>query len=392
MKHRSILLALLALVAAALVGAQPSFAKGGPGKGKGPSQGNSPSLSHHARGNGVVFVQTNQPSGNQIVVFRRGPDGRLSATGTYPTGGLGGVASPGTESDTLASQGSLQYVPWARALIAVNAGSDTVSTFRVNGHRLRLLNVVDSGGQFPNSVGVHGRLVYVLNAGGTGIVHGFWLTKHHGLAPIAGSARSLGLANGNPPNFLTAPGQVGFTPDGHQLLITTKASTSSIDVFAVGSDGLLSASPVVNPSATPVPFAFTFDGARLVDGEAGMSSVTTYAIDAGGVLSDPKSASDGQMALCWILGVHGVYYVSNTASNNLSSFTIDSSGQPSLLEAVAATTNPGPIDLASSGDFLYAETGVNGTVDEFAVNGDGTLDPIGTVAGLPVGIEGIAAK
>jgi hypothetical protein len=58
---------------------------------------------------------------------------------------------------------------------------------------------------------------------------------------------------------------------------------------------------------------------------------------------------------------------------------------------VAATTNPGPIDLASSDDFLYAETGINGTVDEFHVASDGTLEPLGTVAGLPSGIEGIAA-
>ena len=199
-------------------------------------------------------------------------------------------------------------------------------------------------------------------------------------------------ANTNPPNFLTSPGQVGFTPDGGKLLVTTKASGSAIDVFAVGSDGLLAAAPVVNPSATPVPFAFTFDPAgRLVSGEAGTSSVTTYAIQPGGTLTDPKSQSDGQVALCWILQVRGFYYVSNTGSNTLSSFQIDASGQPSLLSAVAATTNPGPIDLASSDDFLYAQTGVNGTVDEFHVGADGSLEPLGTVAGLPSGIEGIAA-
>jgi hypothetical protein len=55
-------------------------------------------------------------------------------------------------------------------------------------------------------------------------------------------------------------------------------------------------------------------------------------------------------------------------------------------------SNPGPIDLATSGGYLYAETGSTGTVDEFAVNGDGTLVPIGTVTGLPPGLEGIAAK
>jgi hypothetical protein len=366
-------LAVLATVGSlALVGAAPALAHG-----------------HHGS-RGVVFVQTNEPSGNKIDVFNRGGDGRLTLTGTYPTGGLGGVAAPGTESDHLASQGSLVLAA-GKTLIAVNAGSDTVTSFRVHGDRLQLRSIVSSGGQFPASVAVSGRLVYVLNSGGTGIVQGFWLRGSH-LVPIAGSARSLGLANGDPPNFLTSPGQVGFTPDGGQLLVTTKASTSSIDVFAVGRDGRLSASPVVNPSATPVPFAFTFGSGRLVDGEAGTSSVTTYAVGGSGTLSDPRSASDGQMALCWIVRVGDVYFVSNTASNNLSSFTVDSAGTPSLLQAVAATTNPGPIDLAVSGGFLYAETGTNGTVDEFAVNSDGTLTPIGTVAGLPPGLEGIAAS
>lgn len=367
--------ALAIFAALALVGAQSASAHGHPGL-------------HGSRG--VVFVQTNEPGGNKIDVFNRGDDGRLSLAGTYPTGGLGGVAAPGSESDHLASQGSLALAG-DRTLIAVNAGSDTVTSFRVHGNRLQLRSLVSSGGQFPASVAVNGRLVYVLNSGGTGIVSGF-LLRGSRLVPIPGSARSLGLANGDPPNFLTSPGQVGFTPDGSKLLVTTKASTSSVDVFAVGPDGRLSATPVVNPSATPVPFAFTFSPAgRLVDGEAGASSVTTYAVESGGTLSDPRSASDGQTALCWILRIGNYYYVSNTASNNLSSFTVDSAGTPSLLQAVAATTNAGPIDLAAGGGYLYAETGTNGTVDEFAVNSDGTLTSIGTVAGLPPGLEGIAA-
>lgn len=376
MTHRSALAALLAVVALALVGAQASFAQG----------------PHHGHGKNVVFVQTNELGGNQIAVYDRRPDGSLTRAGTYPTGGLGGAAAPGTESDRLASQGSLVYDRGHRLLIAVNAGSNTVSAFRVHGDRLRLVDIEPSGGQFPASIGLHGELAYVLNSGGTGVVQGFRLSKD-GLAPISGSARSLGLANSNPPNFLMSPGQVGFTPDGGKLIVTTKASGSMIDVFAVGPDGRLSAAPVANPSATPVPFAFTFDPAgRLVSGEAGLSSVTTYVIQPGGTLTAPKSQSDGQVALCWILQVQGFYFVSNTGSNNVSSFTIDGSGQPSLVAAVAATTNPGPIDLASSGSFLYVETGVNGTVDAFHVGSDGSLASIGVVDDLPPGIEGIAAS
>lgn len=339
----------------------------------------------------VVFVQTNEASGNHIVTYDVGSTGALTQVGTFATGGNGGAAAPGTETDHLASQGSLAYDAGSGLLFAVNAGSDTVSTFSVSGDTLHLEDVVPSGGDFPASVAVSGKLVYVLNSGGSGTVQGFRIAGDK-LQPIPHSARDLGLANTTPPNFLTAPGEVGFTPDGGQLLVTTKVSGSMIDVFSVGADGRLSAQPVRNASATPVPFAFTFtpDG-RLADGEAGTSSLTTYAVQADGSLTDAKSATDGQAALCWVQRVGSYYYVSNTATNNLSAFAVASDGQPSSLGTVA-TTETGPIDETSpSGtSYLYAETG-SGTVDEFLSNSDGSLTKLGVVNGLPAGIEGIAS-
>jgi 6-phosphogluconolactonase (cycloisomerase 2 family) len=311
MNHRSVTASLLAALALALVGAGAAAAEDNHDGGQGTG--------------GLVFVQTNELTGNNVVVFHRNGDGTLTRAGTYATGGNGGAALPGTESDRLASQGSLLYVPEQRQLIAVNAGSNTVSAFRVHGDTLSLENVVSSGGQFPASVSVHNGLVYVLNSGGEGIVQGFRLDAN-GLTSIPGSARSLGLANTEPPFFLTSPGQVGFTPDGHQLIVTTKASTSTIDVFSVGADGLLSPTPVANPSATPVPFAFTFGAGRLVAGEAGTSSVTTYRVGSDGTLTDPKSQTDGQVALCWIQKLRGYYYVSNTGSNTISGFRITVGG------------------------------------------------------------------
>ena len=59
MKHCSGLVALLAVVAAVLIGAQAA--------GAGDAHG----------GKGVVFVQTNQPAGNQIVVYDQAGDGTL---------------------------------------------------------------------------------------------------------------------------------------------------------------------------------------------------------------------------------------------------------------------------------------------------------------------------
>jgi 6-phosphogluconolactonase (cycloisomerase 2 family) len=382
MRSRGILALLAALVLAALVTSQAVYADGGRG--------------HRDDGAGAVFVQTNEPNGNRIVVFDRGGDGRLSRAGAVSTGGNGAFAAPGTVSDTLASQDSLVYDDEHDLLFAVNAGSDSLSVFRVQGNRLRLTDVDPSGGDFPASVAVHDDLVYVLNAGGTGIVQGFRIQGNH-VEPLAGSARSLGLANTDPPNFLTSPGQVGFTPDGQKLIITTKASRSTIDIYRVRQNGRLSETAVVNTSATPVPFAFTFHpSGRLVMGEAGTSSVTTYTIGRDRTLADPQSLSDNQMALCWIVEARGFYYVSNTASDNLSGYRIDADGTPSLIgpTGIVATTGAGPIDMATAagGRFLYAQTGVAGTVEEYRVNHDGSLTKLGVVTGLPVGQEGIAAS
>jgi 6-phosphogluconolactonase (cycloisomerase 2 family) len=381
MKHRFMAAVLLAIAALMVAGAQAGYA----GHGKGKVSGG---------GGRVVFVQTNEPSGNQVVVYDVDGDGHLVRAGTYATGGNGGVATPGAESDHLASQGSLVYDAGRRLLFAVNAGSDSVSTFSVHGDQLRLEGVVDSGGGFPASIAVRDKLVYVLNSGGSGIVQGFRIAGDRLLA-IPNSARSLGLANTDPPDFLTSPGQVGFTPDGRQLIVTTKASGSTIDVFDVRPNGRLSATPIKNASATPVPFAFTFTPTgRLAMGEAGMSSVSTYVVQSDGTLTDPKSLSDGQVALCWILRVGEFYYVSNTGSNTVSAFQISAGGQPSLVgpTGVVATTNPGPIDLTSptGTSFLYVQTG-SGTVHEFQVASDGTLTPLGAVGGLPAGMEGIAS-
>jgi hypothetical protein len=379
MRSRLFSIVLAALAVAALVTAQAVSAHG------------------KQRGGGsAVFVQTNELGGNQVVVFERGSDGLLTRDGAYATGGNGGAAAPGTESDRLATQGSLVYDDGHRLLFAVNAGSDSVSVFKVQGTRLSLTDVISSGGDFPAGVAVHDDLVYVLNAGGTGIVQGFEIRGHH-LRPLDGSARSLGLANTDPPNFLTSPGQVGFTPNGRRLIVTTKASRSTIDVYRVRRDGRLSRDAVRNASATPVPFAFTFDPFdRLVSGEAGASSVTTYTLRRDRTLANPQSQTDGQMALCWIVRAGDFYYVSNTGSNNVSGYRIDAGGTPTLIgpTGIVATTEPGPIDMttAAGGRFLYVQTGTTGTVDEFRVNGDGSLTKLGVVTGLPVGQEGIASN
>ncbi|MGH3084904.1 MAG: beta-propeller fold lactonase family protein, partial [Gaiellaceae bacterium] len=144
MKHATILLALVATIAGALVSAQAAYSGDGHRNGKGEQ---------------LVFVQTNELNGNRIVVFERERNGSLEREASYPTGGRGGAAAPGTVSDLLASQDSLVYDAESSLLFAVNAGSDSVSVFRVSDERLRLVDVVPSGGDFPASIAVFGDLV-----------------------------------------------------------------------------------------------------------------------------------------------------------------------------------------------------------------------------------------
>lgn len=339
---------------------------------------------------GLVFVQSDNPSANQVAVYERAHDGMLTFKAWYATGGMGGVAA-GSAVDPLASQGSLATADDGRLLLAVNAGSNTVSLFRVHGDRLILRQVIFSGGEFPVSIAVHERLVYVLNAGGAGSVRGFRIVGQH-LRRIRESTRWLGLANTTPPNFLSSPGQVGFTPDGAQLIVTTKASGSYIDIFDVHASGRLSEHPLMNSSATPVPFAFTFDPAGLlVVAEAAGSEVSTYTINPDNTLTTLGSVPDGQAALCWISAARGFYYVSNAGSANLSAYTLTGAGLPSLV-GVAATTEAGTIDSVATRDqrFLYVECGGAGTIDCFRVHHDGSLTRIQTVTGLPTPFEGIA--
>jgi len=207
----------------------------------------------------AVFVQTDNTSGNAIVAYDRSSDGQLSAAGTYPTGGLGGVLA-GSVVDHTASQGSLTYDRSAGLLYAVNAGSNTVTVLRVDGDRLTRLQVISSSGDFPVSVTAHGNFVYVLNARDGGSIQGY-LRIGATLICIPSWHRDLGLNPAQTPEFTSTPGQVAFTPDGSSLVVTTKGNGNSIDVFAQGGLRGPAATPVTTVLTGDVPFAVAFDPA-----------------------------------------------------------------------------------------------------------------------------------
>jgi 6-phosphogluconolactonase (cycloisomerase 2 family) len=343
----------------------------------------------HSAGN--VFVQTDNTSGNSVVVYDRAADGTLRQAGSYATGGLGGVLS-GSAVDHLGSQGSLTYDRAAGLLYAVNPGSNTVTVFAVEGDRLVRREVLGSGGNFPVSVTVHGNVVYVLNARDGGSVQGF-LRLGSTLIRIPAWHRALGLDASETPEFTSTPGQVAFTPDGSKLIVTTKNNGDSIDVFDVDFAGGISARPVVTSDPGAVPFAVTFDPRGHVVVAEGANALATFTLNRNNTLTLVDRVATGQSATCWVSADGSTLYTSNAGSGTLSRFQDGGSGQ--LTAQGNTATDPGTVDatVSSDGHELFAQTGANGVVDEFRVNANGSLTELGSVT-VPgsVGGEGIAAS
>jgi 6-phosphogluconolactonase (cycloisomerase 2 family) len=375
-------MAVATTAAAAAIAATPAFASV-----------SSPAATARADGDHAVFVQTDNTAGNRVVAYRRAADGTLSLAGSFATGGRGGILD-GSVVDHTASQGSLSLDTQHGLLYSVNAGSNTLSVFAVRGDRLGLRQVLGSGGTFPVSVTVHGDLVYVLNALNGGSVQGYRVLGS-ALVPLPGSHRALGLDPTATPQFTTTPGQVAFTPDGSQLVVTTKGNGNDIDVFGVGASGRLSAAPAVNSEPGTVPFAISFDQfGHLVIAEAGTNAVSTFQLASSGTVTLLNRVATGQAATCWVIPVGSFLFASNAGTPSESRIASSPSGQLTLLGNTA--TGPGAVDAAtaagSGGRFLYVQTGGNGGVDEFSVAGNGALTKIGAVI-VPgaVGGEGIVA-
>ena len=152
---------------------------------------------------------------------------------------------------------------------------------------------------------------------------------------------------------------------------------------------------MVNAEPGTVPFAVTFDAAgHLVIADAGTDAlVHLHAQPQRDGGPHRLCSGTGQAATCWVAPAPGYLYASNAGSASVSGYQRERQSASSPCSATTAT-DPGTVDGSASADgqFLYVQTGGNGIVDEFHVNGNGSLTEIGsvTVAGA-VGGEGIVA-
>ena len=344
---------------------------------------------------GLVFTSTNDPAGNELVVYGRHADGTLKEIGSYATGGEGTGMGLGSQNAVVLDKSK-------QMLFVVNAGSNDVSVFSISSQGVQLKETMASGGKMPISLTVHKKMLYVLNAGGAGNITGFYVGNSGSLTPVPGSTQVL---SNNGEGSAPGPAQVEFTPDGKMLVVTEKPS-NKILTYAMGYDGK-PAAPVVNDAAgqTPFGFAFTRYGYLLVSeafgGAPGASVVSSYKIKPDGMLEviSPTVATN-QTAACWVVVTNNnkYAYTTNTASGSLSGFKVSHDGSLHLLDPDGRTgitgDGSGPIDMALSNNskFLYALNGAEGSISAFEVEGGGALSEIEKYAGLPANAAGMAAK
>jgi len=347
---------------------------------------------------GAAFAMTNRSTRNEIITYKRASDGALTRVGRVSTRGKG----IGTDLDT---QGGLQLGWHHRFLYAVNAGSDTVSVFSVNGTHLKFLQKVYAGDQ-PNSLTIHRNLLYVLDGSvaGNGIL-GFKVADDGTLKPLAHSMRLLSSP-------IAVPGQIEFSPDGRLLVVTQKTTNvllppkNAIDVFRVKSDGLASVVPKREASHGLRPFSLAFrnDNQVLVtesfNAADRASAVSSYRVSSQGDLNVISgSVPNRQTDTCWVVITKDDRYafVANFGSGTISSYRFTSTGAVRLIDGKAAflgvNSQPVDLDLAAKSKYLYLLLRGTGGVASFEIQDDGGLSPMGVITGgLPVadGASGLA--
>lgn len=159
------------------------------------------------RGEGFVYTMSNDTARNSILVYMQDAKGKLSYAATVNSGGKG-------LGRGLGSQGPLIIDKSKMMLFAVNAGDNSISSFKISSNgSLTLLHTINSGGITPVSLAVNRSLLYVVNNGGN--ISGFRIGANGELTGIPGSAQPLSRGD-------AGPGEILFQPDGSHVVVSEK--------------------------------------------------------------------------------------------------------------------------------------------------------------------------
>lgn len=351
----------------------------------------------------AVYMLSNDPTQNEIIAFTRGDDGSLTAFGSFGTGGAGSGSG-------LGDQGALAFDSATNNFYAVNAGDNSISMLHLETDgRINLISKIASGGTAPDSITFNGNHVYVLNAGSPASapnITGFTV-EPAGFVALPNSTASLTGAS------TVGGSQILYVANGGALVVTERLS-NNIDVFALTADGVPStAAPTKvfaepgpsgqTPGAEPLGFSVTAGGQIVVSeawsGASGLSSSSTFSVTAAGDITQISTRVPNQQSgACWTAVIGNFVYETNTASGNITQYSVATDGTLTVVgngnAGAAGGPGAGSTDLAPSADgkYLYVHNGT-GALSIFSVAAaDGTLTKLPDLVGIPAHAVGIVAR
>ena len=352
---------------------------------------------------GSVYTMTNGLLSNEVVAFAINPGGQLAYVGGFPTGGAGSTEFDGGEGlDPLISADSI-IVTEDGCLVCCNAGSDTISSFRIeDDFSLTLVSTINSGGVGPNSLAYSGGRLFVSNIDRDGFalgnpniprgepndegnVTGFTINANGILTPIPGSTANLD----------NRPADVGFSADGTRLIVSSITAGSaalpganaanSLVVFDVDSAGAISGivgsatgTQVGNSFGRNLASAIDFDTA-VIDGREFVVVTEAREFNSLGAPPALPALQSGSISVYELLP-NGVLFLTDN------DFALgDPLGSPFDPSNQLTTCW---IDFGSDGSTFYASNAINATISRLELLADGTLNLEELVAAA--GVSGFA--
>lgn len=368
---------------------------------------------------GAVYAGTNNngPGGNWVVGFGRRADGTLVPLDFYETGGAGraSASSNPPRLNSLIAEDSIIAVN-DRFLLVVNAGSNDVTSFRINAdYSLSRVDVEPSGGTAPISLAYGNGVVYVANADEDG---SFTAPPNQSgnitamtLDPATGALTriadfSLSLRG--------RPADLEVTPDGGWLLASSlnaaspqlpQPTAAELSSFRIQGDGTLAALPsgtgmstqIGNAAGRHLPNAIGIETwamggrqfviaaeARTVSSTGAPStsfaalqtaSVSTWEIAADGsllprsqdfMLGPTTSSGPTQAGFLVYSPVYSTFWVATSAGATISGYGFDANGNVALGAMAGLQISGIAVDPASASPLANAD----GYVD-MAISADG---------------------
>ncbi len=305
------------------------------------------------------YVYATMPAANELAAFREDPNsGVLTELAGSPY-----TVGDGVRSIVIHPSGQFMYA--VNPGIAANNEND-ISLFDIasDGEVTEIFPRTPLGStvSLPQLLVMDpaGAYLYVMNAGSDNISIFSIDSSTGGLTQVPNSPVSLGQIT---------PLNMQVTPDGNFLYVTTVGTqiTGEIVGYSLNAGQLTLIGVTQSDGLNPAGLVIDPKGAYLYAGNnaASSSSISIFSIGSNGALTEVPGSplnDSGYSSPIWMtFDPNGQYlYVANEASNNVTAYSIDSTtGLPSALttstttNAFATESEPFFIALDPTGDYLF---------------------------------------